>query len=344
MNLLIFKFVQLGDNVVFLPAVQALRARFPAWHVTLLTTPAQAPLYAAALPAADILTAPQLRFNSSWQRPWELAAWWLRLRRRRPDACLISFDQSNAAHLLARHSGARVRVGARIAHVRIGGSLTHDVPMPADRRVASWHWAMARELAAAHGCADWPASPPPPDLTHLVRPSLRRATDRPHVVIHAGSNQPFTRWPLDRFAATAALLSRDCDVTWIDRAETSSAALPPSVRRAAPADLAALVTLLADADLFLGNNSGPMHLANALGRPGVVVSGPTDHGWDPYWHRARWRVLRHSALPCVPCEWREQFRLIRDCALTHDRLACLRHWNVDTVEAACRDTLARPAA
>ncbi len=116
------------------------------------------------------------------------------------------------------------------------------------------------------------------------------------------------------------------------------------MRRVAPGDLPALVTLLAGADLFLGNNSGPMHVANALGRRGVVVSGPTDHGWDPYWHCERWRVLRHSALPCVPCEWNAQFRLIRDCALTHDRLACLRHWTVDTVETACRDTLARPAA
>lgn len=344
MNLLLFKFVQLGDNVVFLPVVQALRARFPDWRITLLTTPREAPLYAAALPAADVFTDEQLHFNSSWKRPWELAAWWARLRARRPDACLVSFDQGNAAHLLARHSGARVRVGARIAHVRIGGSLTHDVPMPADGRVASWHWEMARALVRAHGVTDWPDAPPPPDLSHLVNPPAREPSPHPRIVIHAGSNQAFTRWPLERFAEVATRLARDCTVVWIDRPETSSAALPPAVCRISPADLRELVATLAGADLFLGNNSGPMHLANALGRPGVVVSGPTAHGWDPFWHRARWRVLRHSALPCVPCEWNEQFRLIRDCALTHDRLACLRHWSVDTVEAACREQLARPPA
>jgi ADP-heptose:LPS heptosyltransferase len=338
MNLALFKFVQLGDNVVFLPVVQTLRARFPDWRITLFTTPQESALYSSVLPAADIFACPQAKFNSSWQRPWELAAWWMRLRARRPDACLVSFDQGNAAHLLARHSGARVRVGARIAHVRIGGSLTHHVPIPADGCVASWHWAMARELARAHGHEDWPDSPPPPDLSALITPLPRSAPRR--VVIHAGSNQAFTRWPLERFADVAARLARDAEVIWVDRAETAAAPLPPTVQRHTPASLRDLISLLASADLFLGNNSGPMHLANALALRGVVVTGPTDRGWDPYWFRERWTVLRHPTLPCVPCEWKEQFRLIRDCALTTDRLACLRHWTVDAVETACRRALA----
>jgi ADP-heptose:LPS heptosyltransferase len=339
MNLVIFKFVQLGDNVVFLPVVQALRAHLPQWHITLLTTPREAALYTAALPATDVLTAEQLHFSSTWKRPWELARWWTRVRERKPDACLVSFDQGNAAHFIARHCGARVRVGARIAHVRIGGSLTHDVPMPRDGRVASWHWAMARALVQACGGGEWPDTPPVPDLSHLIGDD-ERATRR-RVVIHAGSNQAFTRWPLERFAEVAVRLARDCEVTWIERPETAGATLPPTVRRTSPADLRGLVSTLAGADLFLGNNSGPMHLANALGRPGVVVSGPTAHGWDPFWHRERWRVLRHPTLPCVPCEWSERYRLVRDCHLTHDRLACLRHWTVGAVEAACRDVLAR---
>ena len=107
MNLVIFKFVNLGDNVVFLPVVQTLRARFPDWRITLLTTPQEADLYASTLTApGEIVTCRQLRFNSSWKRPWELAHWWAKVRLRRPTACLISFDQGNVAHLIARHSGA----------------------------------------------------------------------------------------------------------------------------------------------------------------------------------------------------------------------------------------------
>lgn len=342
MNLVILKFVQLGDNVVFVPVVQALRERFPGWRLTLLTTPREAPLYAPWIAPGELLTAPQLRFNSSWRRPWEFARWWARVRSRRPDACLVSFDQGNVAHLLARHSGAPVRVGAALPHVRIRHSLTHDVRLPADATVAGWHWAMARTLVDAAGgdTSGWPATPPRPDLRHLTGGAGRRNPRR--VVIHAGSNQEVTRWPLGRFAQVAGRLARDHDVVWIDRPETAAAALPAGVRRVAPASLADLATLLAGAGLFLGNNSGPMHLANALGGAGVVVTGPSAAAWNPYWHPERWRVLRHPTLPCAPCEWADRFT--HECSLAGDPLACLRFWTPEVVEQHCREMLARPAA
>lgn len=337
MNLVVFKFVQLGDNVVFLPVIQALRARFPDWRITVLTTPREAELYAASIAPRDLLTAPQLRFNSSWQRPWEFAGWWARVRSRRPDICFVSFDQGNAAHLIAKYSGARIRIGAKLPHVRVHGSVTHDVPLPPDQRVPTWHWEMARTLVQAAGAnpSDWPAVPPPPDLRHMLR-SVDKPS-RPRVVIHAGSNQPVTRWPLDRFAALAGRLARDHEVVWIERPETTAAPLPPDVRRFSSGTLTELASILASADLFLGNNSGPMHLANALGCRGVAVTGPSAFAWDPYWFRDRWRILRHPSLPCAPCEWAENF--VHDCALTTDRLACLRYWSVDAVEQHCREML-----
>jgi len=354
MNLVVFKFVQLGDNVVFVPVIEHLRRQYPDWKITLLTTPREAVLYAPWV--SDVLTAPQLRFNSSWKRPAEFVGWWRQIRKRKPDACLISIDQGNAAHLLARWSGAPVRVGARLPHVRIQGTVTHDVRLPGDGMIASWHWEMGRALIRAVGADEsrWAAVPPPPDLRHLVEPDgggtpssrledTRRGrrgsspTDRPIIVIHAGSNQAVTRWPLDRYAALAKRLAADCEVTWVDRTETEPAALPATIHRRSPRDLREFATLLASADLFVGNNSGPMHLANALGVRGAVVTGPSALAWNPYWYRERWRVLRHPTLPCAPCEWAEKFA--HECTLLEDRLACLNYWTVDAVETACREML-----
>jgi ADP-heptose:LPS heptosyltransferase len=339
MNVVIFKFNHLGDNVVFLPVVQALRALRPAWRLTLLTTPGEAPLYSSVLPHADLWTAEKQRFDKCWRRPWALAAWWLRLRARRAQACLVSFDQANTAHVLARHSGAAVRIGGNLAHIRFSHTLTHEVPMPADGCPATWHWAMGRALVrAVDGAAhDWPDRPPPPDLRHLVGPALA-PTSRPRVVIHAGASRELNRWPTARFAAVAESLAVDHDVVWIDRAETAAQPLHARVRRVAAPALRDLATLVAGANLFLGNNSGPMHVANALGVRGVVVTGSSALGWDPYWHRDRWRVLRHPSLPCAPCESAD--KMLPGCALTSDHLACLRHWTATAVEAACRRALA----
>jgi len=340
MNVVLFKFNHLGDNLVFLPVVQTLRALRPGWRLTLLTTPDSAPLYASALPAADLITAGKLRFDKSWRRPWELAAWFARVRVRRPAACLIGFDQANIAHLLARHSGARVRIGANLQHIRIARSLSHETPAPAGARPADWNWAMGRDLLVAlDGAAaarDWPATPPPPDLSHLVDPTARSASRR--IVIHAGSSRPMTRWDPAHFATVAARLARTHEVVWIDRPETAMIPLDPAIRRIAPRHLGDLVTLLADAALFLCNNSGPMHLANALGTPGVVIAGLSALGWDPYWHRERWTVLRPTGLACAPCE--SPHKVVLHCANLAAPMACLRHRTPDLVESACRARLA----
>jgi ADP-heptose:LPS heptosyltransferase len=344
MNVALFKFNHLGDNLVFLPVVQQLRALRPDWRLTLLTTPNEAQLYAATLPAADILTADKKRFDSCWRRPWELAAWFVHLRARRPDACLIGFDQANLPHLLARHSGARIRIGANLAHIRVARSLTHETPLPATARPADWNWAMGRDLLTAvdgaSAARDWPATPPPPDLAHLIDPAAI-PVDRP-IVIHAGSSRPLTRWAPAHFATVAAELARTHPVLWIDRPETAATPLDPAVRRVAVNSLRELTTLLAGARLFLCNNSGPLHLANALGRPGVVVTGLSALGWDPYWHRDRWTVLRQSDLPCAPCE--APHKEVLACAHLAEPLACLRRWTEPTVLAACHARLAATAA
>jgi ADP-heptose:LPS heptosyltransferase len=211
--------------------------------------------------------------------------------------------------------------------------------MPAADSVVGWHWAMGRELARAAGAAAaWPDEIPPPDLRHLITAAEKRGA-RPRVVVHAGSSRGLNRWPAGRFAAVANGLARDAEVVWVERPETAGAATDPAVRRVAAADLRGLASLLAGADLFLGNNSGPMHVAVALGRPGVAVTGPSAIGWDPFWHRERWRVLRHPALACAPCE--RPNKVTPACANTAAPLACLDYWSAAAVEAECRAWLER---
>lgn len=339
MKFLVFKHNHLGDNIVFLPGVQALYKRFRDWQLTIITTPEEKVLYENLTPAPHLLTSPQTRFNSCWRRPWELAGWWTRVSSLEADACLVSFDSGNVAHLLARHSGATLRVGSALPAIRVRHSLTHNIPLPASGWVVEWNWAIARTLAKEAGGIELSAKPPPPNLSHLLT-GLTKPSARPLVIVHAGASSHITRWPMDRFAVVAARLARDHDVVWIDRPETAAATLAPTIRRYKPKSLRAFATLLAGADLFLGNNSGPMHLANALGRRGVVVTGSTARGWDPYWHRERWTVLRHPALSCQPCE--QVAKKTTACANTASPFACLQYWSAEAVETACRAALACP--
>ncbi len=355
MNILVFKSNRLGDAIVFLPVLQTLRRLHPDWTFTVVTGPGEAPLYiedaiytdpvvSAAPPrpahAVRVLSVDRDALNESWRRPWRLAGWVRRVRNPRPDACLIGFDQGNVAHLLARASGARVRVGIRLPHISIPGSITHPVPAPADRRPAEWNWAMGRALLAALGAnaAAWPATPPPPIIYPIGNVINHNHSPAPGgTLVHAGSSGPLSRWDLENFARVANILATTGEVTWIDRLETQTAALAPAVHRATPTSLREFIDLAARAKFFLGNNSGPMHVANALGLSGVVVTGLTAFGWDPYWYRIRWTVLRHPNLPCQPCQPAD--RVVPVCANMTAPLACLRHWQPDAVAAICRERI-----
>ncbi len=341
MKVVLFKLNSLGDNVVFVPAVQALRRRFPEWSITLVTTPNESALYDGPLGPQDRLVIPKPRFNKAYRRPWSLAFWLWRIRRIRPDACLVAFDQSNVAHLAAKLSGARIRVGGNLERIRVPGSLTEVVPLPQDLRPVRWNWNMAGALARlAGGDRAWPDNPLQPELGHLLSGRPGEPGPRARVVVHSGAGGPLNQWSTGLFARVAASLARDFEVVWIEHGGTTGPA-PEGTFAARVGTLAELATWLASADLFLGNNSGPMHLANALGRPGVAVTGPTSTGWDPFWRREQWTVLRHPSLPCAPCE--KTTVALAGCANLASPMACLRYWTAESVEAACRQRLGQAA-
>lgn len=338
MRLVLFKVNHLGDNVVFLPVVQAIKRLRPDWRMTVITAAPELPLYAADLPAAQIWTAPsRLAFHHAWRKPWVWAGWLARLRAERPDAILLSYDQCNSAHLLAKFSGARVRIGVRQAFLKVAGSMSVEVPRPASRKIVDWNWEMGRALFTATGQTGWPEKPPPPSLGHLASP-LRPRRER-LVVIHAGARNEIRRWGVGRMAAVGARLHEaGWQVVWIDRPDTTVPDLGSSLLRRRCDSLSDLVSILERASLFLCNNSGPLHLASALGTPIVAVSGPSSYDWDPYWHPERNRILRMPGLACIACE--DSGTGTDYCANESTPSICLHHWTVEAVTKACRESLA----
>jgi ADP-heptose:LPS heptosyltransferase len=144
----------------------------------------------------------------------------------------------------------------------------------------------------------------------------------PIVVLHPGAHSPARRWPVERFAAVGDALATRFGATIVitgGPGETPIAAALADRMRSRPINLAertplgGLAALLRHADLVIANDTGPAHLAVALDRPSVTIFGPAD--------RARWAPLdatRHrtayQSVACTPCpHW--------DCPIDH---RCLR--------------------
>lgn len=323
MRLLIFKVNQLGDNIVYLPVVQHLRRVLTDWSIVVFTSPLAEPLYTTACAGVEVRTFVTAELNGAWRRPWQLPALIAQTRALHPDACLLGDDQGNVAHLLARFSGAAITVGPLRPEMHLGRLLQHRVPLAEADLVAHQNWKICGTLLEKLGAGALPADMPPPDLAAFGRD--------PHhsVLIHAGASRAYQRWPMERFVALANRVSTVHPVTWIKQGTPEEAALAGSVRQMKPDSLAAFIRLMGGAGLFVGNNSGPLHIASALGIPGITVNGPSRFNWDPAWHRERFEMLRHPHLACLPCD--KAGRPANQCLNRERPMACMDYWSVEAV-------------
>ena len=161
------------------------------------------------------------------------------------------------------------------------------------------------------------------------------------VGIHAGARPPSRRWPASYFATLADELVRLWDAQIILTGSTDELSIVRSVEehmtaravnlagKTSPGGLAAIIDTL---DLFISNDTGPAHIANALGTPGITIFGPADYRrWAPL-DQSLHRVVRH-AVACSPCGfW--------DCPIDH---RCLRKLSPESVLEVAGDLLAKGA-
>lgn len=177
----------------------------------------------------------------------------------------------------------------------------------------------------------------PPEFPMTFPPAALDA-GHPRVALLPLSRWPSKNWPLDRFAALAERLQQESNATVFllgspaDRAGCEQMAANLSsgrvVNLAGRTRLPELGGVLAEMDLVVTNDSGPMHLAAAVGVPTLAVFGPTDATrTGPYGEHHR---VIASSIPCRPC-------FSRQCR--RPDLPCLTGISVDDVLQAARTML-----
>jgi len=169
-----------------------------------------------------------------------------------------------------------------------------------------------------------------PDATIAVPDAVRRGAraklaeaglaSGPFAAAHVASfAHEAKRWPEERFAALFARLHEERGLPVVLLGSAAEAGMNARVAAlAAPArvvdlagrtSLAEVLGVVAEAELFVGNDSGLAHLSNAAGTPTTVVFGPTDpdatRPWDgprPDGKPVRLRIVRNR-VPCAPCRF-----------------------------------------
>ena len=358
-RVLVVRLNELGDLVMTTPFLRELRVLLPHAHITLLTTPIAAQLfqpcpYVDAVLVYDKEASRLLRIFQLPPRAWRFAV--SRLRPLRFDLALDPnwFADNCYATFLMVFSGARWRVGPSenaLPHKKrlnrgYNRLLTHPLP-PAPVKHSVEHSLDILRFLGARIQSD--------HLELWARPEDEAAVDRllasNNVKVGAcllalgpsGGHSALKQWPAERFIALGKVLQArypDAVLPIVggpeDRelCETIASALPAAINLAGKTTLRELAALLKRCQIYIGNDSGPMHIAAAAPVPVVAVFGSScAHRFAPWGEHI---VIQHD-FPCRVCHQPDHLDRCKTCV--YARPECLWQISVEEVMQAVEQSL-----
>lgn len=353
-RILAIKLADLGDVLNITPSLRALRHTFPDAQLDLLLNPHTVALAEPTGLADEIIPFPKSSYEgltAASPKSWSPLIGHLRMLRKRKYDTVINYHHLTTPlgrfkqRLLIGATGANATVGLDNGY---GGWLTHRVQddgFGARQEVEYW-LALAQRLGAHN-----------PDLSLAlpVSPADQLAADqlltdvglgeRTFAVMHPGSGgySLARRWDASKFAAVARALHETFALPTVlvgssadgvqDVIEAHSHGL---IDLSGGTSLGLLAALLRRSSLYIGADSGVMHLAAAARAPLVAIFGPTNHqAWAPWTPYSPSEVVRLN-LSCSPCAY-----VSHSVGWRHGcpERACLADLSVMQVLAACKRIL-----
>ena len=327
MRILLVRLRLIGDVVFTTPIPNALRRQFPSAELVYLVEPAAAPVVAGNPALSEVVVVQRRR---GWRRVVDDLTIARRLRARRFDVAIDLHGGPRSAWFTWL-SGAPVRVGYDMPGRRwMYTRVVHRPRVLRARHSVENQWDL---LAAIDPALAAPADRDRDRVNMTVDDAAHRAIDQRLadlgvavdgrvILLHVSAGNPFRRWPEDSFAELAAGLVTAQPDRWVlvtggpsDREaaarviERARRAAGPAAARLASAEDLSLPELRAAMDraaLFIGGDSGPLHIAATSDVPIVGLYGPTlaerSAPWRP--RHLKTESIDVGTLPCRPCEQR----------------------------------------
>jgi heptosyltransferase-2 len=318
-KILVMRYRFIGDTVLTVPFLRNLRRAFPEARIDLMLEPFSGQViegcpYVDRIIPFEINT---IHRYSTRSRRGKLAGYvhyWRQIRRERYDAAFV-LKRSLSSALLVWAAGIPRRIGFSTEGRKI--LLTDSVAYRRDRHEVQNFLDCLRALGIPVSSEElelWPA----PESDAKIRSLFHGQGWQPEdlkVIIHAAASLPAKQWPLERFAAVMGHLQKRYRARFIYTGAQEDGLLYQEIERhgafgglnlCGKTTLRENLSVYRAADLFFGVDSGPMHMAAAVGVPVVGLFGPTDERkWGPWGEGHTVITRRLSCHPCKPHKCRD---------------------------------------
>jgi heptosyltransferase-1 len=307
-NVAIVKLSSLGDVIHALPVARALRRARPDTRITWIVEAREYAILRDHPDLDQIIPVDTRRWRRLVRRPAgarEVMGKLGRLHRRvRLGGFDVAIDLQGLlkSGVLTAYTGAPLRIGFSASHCRERMNVLFTnrrvTPPPTSAHVVEQYLTLLGPLGISPGVPEFHL-PPRPVAERRMADALAEAglkrSDR-IVALNPGAGRPEKQWPVERFRALAERLVTEADtrilLLWgpdeIHMAKQIGSGLSARAVLAPPTDLDELTAVLRRVDLMVAGDTGPLHLAAALGTPALGLYGPTRAARNgPYGERSR---------------------------------------------------------
>lgn len=332
-RILIVRLSAIGDVIHALPCLNALRTAFPDAYIAWVVENIAADILYKHPQLDEVFIIPKKRWRKVKPRIWlnELVPF-VRILRSKRFEIAFDFQGLTKSSIISRAAGTRVRVGFGGEDGREISKLINNtkiVPPTSAIHVVERNFSLLSALGITGNIPE-PVIPIDPDAVVYIKEFLDRHNldNKPLVGIQPGAGWTTKQLPLETYAELTNLIQEHLDYqviyTWGPGEEEMIQELSTLAQKRGATPFIAprttirqLVALVKACSLFVGGDTGPVHLAGALGIPVVAIYGSSDATRNaPY--TPKLRLFQRTELPCVPC-WKTKCPLDGD-----DYLRCLR--------------------
>ena len=287
-NILITKPSSLGDIVLALPALRALRMSFPEAKISWLIRPEFAQLIENHPHLDEIVTFDRKLLGKAWFHPGAFGALLSLIRKLRRSNFDVIFDFQGLFRTasLAWLSGCKTRLGMANAREFATIFYTHKIPQDIENiHMVDYYLKIIQAAGASEFGVEF-VFPPNPDAEDSVdRLLASHGIKENYAVLISGSAHQDKCWPPERFAQLADKISSQYNLSIVATGSASESGIVeklqekakvPIANLAGQTSLSELVALLKRAKLAVSNDTGPGHIAAASGIPLVLMFGRTN--------------------------------------------------------------------
>jgi ADP-heptose:LPS heptosyltransferase len=284
-KILTVQFKSLGDTVVSIPTLVAIRQRFPDCELHAVVPEASVPLLRHHPALNRVWGVPRAPGKAQFRAYWPIIR---KLRAEKFDKC-VDLGGNDRSAIVMFLSGARERLGALHDQGFWGKRWLFTRPvtaLPEDRH---------ESLRLLHTVSPWNISPPEKIQINIhtdpaVANPLQRDPSKRTIICNTGAASPKKQWPIANWARFHQLATaRGYDLVYIrgvspfeEQMTRELETLVPGAKILPKLDLPQLLVAIKSADAAISNDTGPMHFATGLGVKTVAIFGPSLHQrWFP---------------------------------------------------------------